>query len=283
MEGGLSSRDVGSFYDQLGVFWELVWGNGIHVGCWRDPSDDAPLAAAQDRLTVRMIDAIAVGAGRRVLDVGAGNGKPAIRLAKATGCEVVGITNSRVQVEVATRHAASEGLDGQVRFLHADGMQLPFEADSFDAVWAVESLSHMPDRSQALREIARVLRPGGALAIADMVALAPVSDEQWAFLVAELQMNSLVTLDRYREVVRAAGLEVAQAAEISASTRKTGDKVRERMDANAEALSAHYGTEFLAAMRESWSRAWAIYEDRMGYVLLTARKPPAGAGLAARS
>ncbi|AGP36365.1 hypothetical protein SCE1572_18830 [Sorangium cellulosum So0157-2] len=68
--------------------------------------------------------------------------------------------------------------------------------------------------------------------LARQIALAPVRDERWAFLVAELQRISLVTLDRYREIVRSAGLEAAQAVELFASTVKTGRKARESMNAN---------------------------------------------------
>ncbi|WP_437819484.1 SAM-dependent methyltransferase [Sorangium sp. So ce1078] len=273
MEAALSAHDVGIYYDQMCAFFEIAWGDGIHVGYWSDPSDDGPLEAAQDRLTDWMIEAIGVGPGKRVLDVGCGVGHPAVRLAKATGCEVVGITVSHAQVELATRRAAAEGLAARVSFVRADAMEIPFEEGSFDAAWAFESLFHMPDRSRVLGEIARVLRPGGTVAIADATELAPLSEEQRAIVVPALQLNSLTTIERYPALLREAGLEPLQVVDISASMRKTTAKVEERMHARAEELAAHYGPEFVATMKALWPQLGAIYESNLGYVLVTARKP----------
>lgn len=270
-EGWLSAQDVGAFYDEMCVFFELVWKNSAHVGLWADPSDDAPFGVAQDRLTDRMIEA--VGASSRVVDVGCGLGRPAIRLAAVTGCDVVGLTVSGAEANLATQRACSEGLERRARFLQVDAVAIPFDAGSFDAAWAIESLSFVPDRARVLREIARVLRPGGVLAVADAVELAPLSERQWTALVQGIKLNSITTLERYPELLRAAGLEVLEVLEVSGETRQMTRKLQENIDASAPAIAAHYGPEFLAAMRALWPELGAIYDAKLGYALITARKP----------
>ncbi len=94
--------------------------------------------------------------GLRVLDLGCGKGRFAARLAEA-GAEVVGIDLSAKMLKLA------EGLD-RVR---CSARRLPFASGSFDAVIAVEVLEHLETIDDALKEVRRVLRVGGCVAIVD--------------------------------------------------------------------------------------------------------------------
>ena len=100
--------------------------------------------------------------GRRILDVGCGLGEDAAALARLVtpGGSVVGVDASRAMIEEArTRHGAVEGLSFEV----ADAAALPFDDASFDACRVDRVLQHIPDPAAAIREMARVLRPGGLL------------------------------------------------------------------------------------------------------------------------
>lgn len=105
-------EEVGRLYDR---YTELVFatlGQNLHFGYWEDPDTvdpDDTLEAATDRFTDQMIGRLRVGPGMRVLDVGCGVGAPSVRLAKATGARVVGITVSREQVKRATELAEPKG------------------------------------------------------------------------------------------------------------------------------------------------------------------------------
>ncbi|MDA0991774.1 MAG: class I SAM-dependent methyltransferase, partial [Verrucomicrobia bacterium] len=101
-------------------------------------------------------------AGRRVLDVGSGNGYILSRYARA-GAIVDGVDITPAAVDLCRSRFDCEGLQGT--FQEADAQQLPFADDTFDCVCSMGVLHHVPDTAAAVREIFRVLRPGGALRI----------------------------------------------------------------------------------------------------------------------
>jgi ubiquinone/menaquinone biosynthesis C-methylase UbiE len=104
--------------------------------------------------------------GRRILDVGSGLGDDAAALARLvapTGA-VVGVDGSHSMVEEARRrHGAIAGLSFEV----ADAVRLPFDESSFDGCRIDRVLQHIPDPGAVIREMSRVLRPGGTLVAFD--------------------------------------------------------------------------------------------------------------------
>jgi 2-polyprenyl-6-hydroxyphenyl methylase / 3-demethylubiquinone-9 3-methyltransferase len=94
----------------------------------------------------------------KVLDVGCGGGLLSEPFA-ALGCEVTGVDRSLPTLNAARAHAARSAL--AIRYLEASAESLPFDAQTFDAVVCCDVLEHVDDLGQVIREIARVLRPGG--------------------------------------------------------------------------------------------------------------------------
>lgn len=95
--------------------------------------------------------------GRKVLNAGAGQGSFSVRLAER-GFDVTSVDASRAAVDVLERLAV-----GTVA--QADVTELPFAGGAFDAAVLGEVLEHVPDDVAALGEVARVVRPGGVLAV----------------------------------------------------------------------------------------------------------------------
>ena len=99
--------------------------------------------------------------GMRVLDVGCGIGGPARAIARFSGCNIVGLNNNEYQIERARKQTKAAFLDDQVSFVRGDFMKLPFEDNTFDAIYQIEATAHAPDKEACYAEIYRVLKPGG--------------------------------------------------------------------------------------------------------------------------
>ena len=101
-----------------------------------------------------------------ILDIGCGGGKTVNTLAKiAAEGKVYGIDYSQVSVAVSTSKNKRLIDKGQVKILHASVDSLPFSDDMFDLVIAVESYYFWPDLINNLKEIRRVLKPGGSVTL----------------------------------------------------------------------------------------------------------------------
>jgi SAM-dependent methyltransferase len=120
--------------------------------------------------TRRALELIGVAPGERLLDIASGYGDSAVLAARERGCVVTGLDFGEAAVIVARRSADLAGVADRVAFRVGDASALPFEDEGFDAVLCECSLCTFADKRRALAEVRRVLRPGGRVAIADVLA-----------------------------------------------------------------------------------------------------------------
>jgi SAM-dependent methyltransferase len=100
--------------------------------------------------------------GTRLLEVGTGVGAVLAVLGQEfPGIRLTGVDIEPTQLEFARGHLARSGVDATL--VEADALALPFEDESFDHVWMMWLLEHIPNAPGALREARRVLVPGGAI------------------------------------------------------------------------------------------------------------------------
>ena len=104
----------------------------------------------------------------RLLDVGCGPGSITLGLAEHLPLgEVIGVDLSRETLAQATREAEARGIRN-LRYEVANIYALPFEADQFDVVYAHQVIQHLPERPEALRQMLRVCKQGGRIAIREV-------------------------------------------------------------------------------------------------------------------
>lgn len=137
-----------------------VTGTGSAADVWSGASYER-LAATFAPIHDRVVDALAIEPGDRLLDVACGTGGVALRAARA-GAEVVGIDISADQLEKARRTAAAEELE--IQFDEGDCQQLPYADAEFDDVASAFGMVFAPDHERTAAELPRVCRPGGRLA-----------------------------------------------------------------------------------------------------------------------
>ncbi len=114
-------------------------------------------AAAAEQCVPTMVKAVGAGEGMAALDLCCGHGIVAKGLSEA-GAQVTGIDFAPAMLELARQRAPD------VAFVEGDATALAYQDDSFDAVTMGFGILHIPDSAQALREVKRVLRPGGKFA-----------------------------------------------------------------------------------------------------------------------
>ena len=118
----------------------------------------------------RLLHLVGPPTGALYLEVGCGNGATTLRVAEAFGLDAVGVDVDPEQVRLARERAGS-----RVQFQAGDATALAFEAEAFDIVLCLKTTHHIPDWLAALREMDRVLKPGGHLVYFDFVLPAPLA------------------------------------------------------------------------------------------------------------
>ncbi len=138
-----------------------------HFG-WYDECDSPwRFRRAHHRMEQEVAARLGLPSGALVLDAGCGMGQVARTLAVSHGWRVEGIDILDGELEHATRRSRVEGLEGRTRFRWGSYQEIPFEDAHFDGVYTTETLSHSADFRRALRELHRVLKPGGRVVLAE--------------------------------------------------------------------------------------------------------------------
>ena len=149
----------------------------------------------------------AVAKRSKVLDIGCGIGGPARTMAAEFGCQVTGIDLTEGYCQAAQMLTAKLGMGGQVSFQCANALDLAFAAASFDVVWSQNAWMNIDDKARFLREVVRVLRPGGVFALETILA-GPVTGIHLPVLWAESPaLNFLVTEAEAKALLSGAGLK----------------------------------------------------------------------------
>ena len=136
----------------------------------------APLGATYDRWSALLslgqdprwrrflVSRVRAGPDDTVLDVATGTAAVAIELVRRTGCSVVGLDQSPEMLAEARRRVSAAGLGERIGLVEATAGALPFEDASFDGLTFTYLLRYVDEPGRTLRELARVVRPGGSIA-----------------------------------------------------------------------------------------------------------------------
>lgn len=220
--------------------WDLDRSLAIHYG-YRDEKARS-FRASLGRMNEVMAEAAAIREAEQVLDAGCGIGGAAIFLAGTYGCRVQGITLSQRQVALASSNAREHGVASLVSFREDDYCHTSFPADSFDVVWACESVCYAHDKTQFISEAFRLLKPGGRLVVADGF-VSDYRNNDHPFVRKWLdgwQVNYLESPRRFCEAMESAGFRDIEYRDITSQTSHSSRRL--------------YRYYYLASMYLAWKK-----------------------------
>ncbi|MGB9030921.1 MAG: class I SAM-dependent methyltransferase [Acidobacteriaceae bacterium] len=168
--------------------------------------------ARHSKLTDWGLGHIAVAARETILDVGCGGGRTVSKLAAmALEGKVYGVDHSEDSV-AATRKTNAQSIDdGRVEIRQGSVSQLPFSGPMFDLVTAVETHFFWPNLPEDVREVWRVLKPGGtAIVIAEIYKGANTAVSKLAEKYSSRSGMTVLTVDEHRELLENAGFRDVQ-------------------------------------------------------------------------
>ena len=135
---------------------------------WSKFYDVFDLGGVNDQKTLA-VDLLNLEPSALVMDMGTGTGAILPYLSKKLGTkgQVIGVDFSEKMIETANQRIEKEGIGSKAKAIVADGTNLPFPDNHFDAIIATFAFTSFPEPEKAIKECARVLRPGGVFSILD--------------------------------------------------------------------------------------------------------------------
>ncbi len=164
----ISNNDIADYYNQTlnhyQTWWKLDQMMALHYGI----HDESTKNFAEELINTnrRMVNLAGLKIGEKVLDAGCGVGGSLFYMARQYGIHGVGCNLSEKQLQFARKKARQNHLEHTIQFINQDFCHTSFADESFDVVWALESLNHLYDLNTFAAETFRLLKPGGRAVLA---------------------------------------------------------------------------------------------------------------------
>jgi SAM-dependent methyltransferase len=285
-EGEASGARAAEYYDSAWLDGVELPGTGIvglMLGDQLHPPmvDDAGVWGSGPRwvegareCTRRLARLASISPGDTVLDVGCGVGGAVRQLSAEFGCRAVGLNVSALQLRTA---AGLGGPAGRIAYLRGDAQRIPAREGAFTCAWTFNMFYHIPDKPLALREMHRVVAPGGRLAFDDWVLTEDADAADRAELCHHWSSPDWMTDAELLGALDAAGFDLrgepADFTHVGAGVmRRTFASTYDRDFApRIRALDARWGERMAADFRAAVQHTIDLYASgRLRYLQLVA-------------
>ncbi len=181
--------------------------------------------------------------GCSVLEIGSGSGRYALYVAKTARCQVIGLDVNAEGVRNASALAERQNLSAQVRFQLCDVSQpLPFPGASFDAVYSSDVFCHIPGRLDLLKELWRVLKPGGRMIFSDALVVGGALSNEEIATRSLIGYYLFVPPGENEKLIAAAGFRLLDVTDTTASAAQVARRwhdAREKWKSELTALEGN--------------------------------------------
>ena len=227
----ISPNDIVTYYDDCEIDYRWLWylndQSAMHYGYWKDDTEE--LGAALQNMNAYVIDRLDVKTGDHILDAGCGVGGTSRYVAQRFDVKVHGITLSQNQVSKAKENAKKVTLKGEVDFSVQDYCNTNFPNETFNGIYAIESVCHATEKGDFLKEAYRQLKPGGSLVVAGFFMNGEMQNEKDAELMANWAdtwaVPAFEPAESFLAKARKQGFEVIEENEITDSIYKSARRL----------------------------------------------------------
>lgn len=241
---------------------QLLLGNSFHPGGLE--------------LTRQLARLVMAGPRTRVVDIACGNGDTAILLSQEFGASVIGLDQSLMLLTQAQKRVEELGIGEQVSFALLHSEQLNFKENSFDIIFCECALCLFQNSEFILNEAYRVLKPGGRLALSDVVLNKPIPSTLQSQLAASLCIAGAYSTSTYQEMIQGAGFSSCRTINVSDVLSNMVRQIEKRIQLVDVINELKTSTSPIDAEQIQFTLKQArefIHNQGIGYSLFTARKP----------
>ena len=220
-------------------------------------------------------DLLALTPNAYVLEIGCGSGRYALQVAAQIGCRVLGVDINGPGIQTATQLAEARSMTGQVRFEHCDvAKTLPFPNARFDAVFANDVLCHIPGRLDLLRELFRVLRPGGRFLFSDALVIGGMISQQEIAIRSSIGYYVFSPPGENERLLEKAGFRILRVVDTSRNAATLAKRWRDAREKRREGLLAIEGDGNFSGLQQFLSTVHELTgEGRLRRFVYLAERP----------
>lgn len=211
----------------------------------------------------------------RVLEIGSGIGGPARYMSDRSGCQITALelqSDLNALAESLTRRC---GLEDRVEHICGDALQVPLEAEAYDAVVSWLALYHIGDRGGLLDRVKSALKPGGSLLVEDLCRRGDFTRDEQGLLQRKLYGHYTPSIPGYLEDLEAAGFGDIQAEDMSDDWAAFTHARLEAFQAQRDHLLGVHGSHIVADLEEFYSAVDRLFQGgNLAGLRVSARKQP---------